>query len=100
MSVGKKREKKIPNFRTEEDEFDFWSSHDSAEFFNDSEEVRDKLEISKPKRQKQRITMLLDAGLKARLKKIAAEKGVPYQTLIQMWLREKVNQEIKRRIAS
>ncbi len=96
----KKSERKIPKFRSEGDEFDFWSSHDSADFFNDSEEVRDKLDVSKPKRQKQRITMLLDAGLKARLKKIAAEKGIPYQTLIQMWLREKVNEEIKRRIAS
>ena len=96
----KKSEQKIPKFRTEEDEFDFWTSHDSAEFFNESEEVQDRLEMSKPKRPKQRITMLLDAGLKARLKKIAAEKGIPYQTLIQLWLREKVNQEIRRRIAS
>jgi predicted DNA binding CopG/RHH family protein len=100
MSRVKKPGKKIPKFSTERNEFDFWSSHDSADFFNDTEEVHEKLEISKPKRHKQRITMLMDAGLKARLKKIAAEKGVPYQTLIQMWLREKVNQEIKRRIAS
>jgi len=96
----KKSEQRIPKFRTEGDEVDFWSSHDSADFFNESEEVQDKLEMTKPKRPKRRITMLLDAGLKARLKKIAAGKGIPYQTLIQMWLREKVNQEIKQRIAS
>lgn len=70
----KKSEQKIPKFRTEEDEFAFWPSHDSADFFNESEEVQDKLEMSKPRRPKQRITMLLDAGLKARLKKIAAER--------------------------
>ena len=96
----KRSEEKIPKFRTADEEFDFWSSHDSADFFKDTEEVQEKLEITRPKRPKQRITMLLDAGLKARLKKIAAEKGIPYQTLIQMWLREKVNQEIKKRIAS
>jgi predicted DNA binding CopG/RHH family protein len=100
MSPVKKSKKKIPKFATEEDEFDFWSTHDSANFFNESVEVQEKLDISKPKSQKQRITMLLDAGLKARLKKIAAEKGIPYQTLIQIWLRERVNLEIKRRIAS
>ena len=96
----KKSKQRIPKFRTEDDEFDFWSSHDSVDFFNETEEVQDKLEMTKRRRPKQRITMLLDAGLKAKLKKIAAEKGIPYQTLIQMWLREKVNQEIKRRIAS
>jgi len=95
-----KKSRKIPKFRSEEQEFDFWSRHDSADFFNDTEEITKQLEINKPKRPKQRITMLLDAGLKARLKRIAAEKGIPYQTLIQMWLREKVNQEIKRRITS
>ncbi|HEY7161693.1 MAG TPA: CopG family antitoxin [Acidobacteriota bacterium] len=96
----KKSAKKIPQFRTEDDEFDFWSIHDSVDFFKESDEVHEKLEITKPKRPKQRITMLLDAGLKSRLKKIAAEKGIPYQTLIQMWLREKVNQEIRKRTAS
>jgi predicted DNA binding CopG/RHH family protein len=96
----KKSHKKIPKFRSEEEEFNFWSHSDSANFFNETEEVQDKLEMSKPRRRKQRITMLLDAGLKTRLQKIASEMGIPYQTLIQMWLREKVNQEIKRRIAS
>jgi predicted DNA binding CopG/RHH family protein len=95
-----KKSKKIPKFRSEDQEFDFWSHRDSVDFFTETEEINDRLEITKPKRPKQRITMLLDAGLKARLKKIAAEKGIPYQTLIQMWLREKVNQEIKRKIAS
>jgi len=42
---------------------------------------------------------LLDQRLKAQLQKIAEEKGVRYQTLIQMWLKEKVKQEIKSRIS-
>lgn len=96
----KKSERTIPKFRNEDDEFHFWSTHDSADFFKETEEVEDRLKISRKRRPKQRITMLLDAGLKTRLQKVAAEKGIPYQTLIQMWLREKVNQEIKRRIAS
>jgi predicted DNA binding CopG/RHH family protein len=96
----KKSHQKIPKFLTEDKEFDFWSRTDSAKFFKETTEVQEKLEMRKPRHRKQRITMLLDAGLKARLQKIASEMGIPYQTLIQMWLREKVNQEIKRRIAS
>jgi len=95
----KKSGKKLPKFKNEDEEFDFWSSHDSMDFFRETEELQEKLHISRPKRAKQRITMLLDPRLKTALQKIAAEKGIPYQTLIQMWLREMVKLEIKRRLA-
>ena len=96
----KKSKTKLPKFKNEDDEFDFWSEHDSTEFFSETEEISDQIEITKPKRKKQRITMLLDPQLKAQLQKLADEKGIPYQTLIQMWLKEKVRQEIKRKLAS
>lgn len=88
-----KRLKKLPPFGNENEEFDFWSIHDSADFFNDTEVVTGKVTVRKRKLPKKRITMLLDPRLKLTLEKIAAEKGIPYQTLIRMWLREKVNQE-------
>ena len=96
----KKSQKKIPKFTSEAHEFDFWSSQDSINFLAETEEVQEKLQFAKRRQPKQRITMLLDPRLKAKLQKIAGEKGIPYQTLIQMWLREKVNQEIKRKVAS
>lgn len=96
----KKAKKKIPTFRNENQEFDFWSHQDSIDYLSDTEKVREKLELTSRKLPKQRITMLLDPRLKIHLEKIAAEKGIPYQTLIQIWLREKVNQEIKSKLAS
>jgi predicted DNA binding CopG/RHH family protein len=96
----KKSTRKIPEFKSEDEEFDFWSSHDSTEFFSETEEINEPLEITKPKRKKQRVTMLLDPQLKSQLQKIAEEKGIPYQTLIQMWLKERVRKEIKNRLAS
>ena len=94
----KKYKSKIPKFKNEDEEFDFWSSHDSTEFFHETDEVSERLEVKKPKPRKQRITMLLDPRLKAQLERIAEGKGIPYQTLIQMWLKEKVKQEIKTRL--
>jgi len=94
----KKDKSEIPKFKNEEEEFDFWSSHDSTEFFDEIEEISEPIDVTKPKVRKQRITMLLDQRLKAQLQKIAEEKGIRYQTLIQMWLKEKVKQEIKSRI--
>jgi predicted DNA binding CopG/RHH family protein len=95
-----KKSKKIPTFGTEKAEFDFWSMQNSIDYLGDTEEVREKLELTKRKSPKKRITMLLDPRLKMKLEKIAEEKGIPYQTLIQIWLRERVNEEIKRKLAS
>jgi predicted DNA binding CopG/RHH family protein len=89
----KKSRSKIPKFKNEDEEFEFWSMRDSTELFSETEEVTQKLEVSKTR--KKRITMLLEPKLKAQLQKIAQEKGIGYQTLIQMWLKEKVNQMIK-----
>ncbi len=96
----KKTRKNIPVFKRDQDEFDFWASRDSLDYLNDTDEVSQPLEMTKRKMPKRRITMLLDPRLKTKLEKIAEEKGIPYQTLIQIWLREKVNEEIKRKIAS
>lgn len=90
---------KIPKFKNEDEEFKFWSGHDSTDFFSDTEEVSEPLEVTKPKRKKQRITMLLDPKLKTQLQKLAEEKGIAYQTLIQMWLTERVRRELKQRLA-
>ncbi|MCI0603136.1 BrnA antitoxin family protein [bacterium] len=96
----RKAKKQVPLFTSEQEEFDFCSTQDSMDYLNDTEEIREKLELTKRKLPKQRITMLLDPRLKLKLERIAAEKGIPYQTLIQLWLRERVNQEIKRKLAS
>lgn len=95
-----KSKRKIPKFKNEGEEFRFWSGHDSTDFFAETEELKEKVEFSRSSRKKQRITMLLDERLKAQLQRVAQEKGIPYQTLIQVWLRERMNQEIRSRLAS
>ncbi len=95
----KRAKKTIPEFRSEEEEFQFWSTHDSMDLILDTEEVKEPVKI-KHKQQKMRITMLLDRRLKSQIEKIAREKGIPYQTLIQLWLKERVHQEIRKRLAS
>jgi len=87
----RKPKSKIPKFKNEDEEFNFWSSHDSTEFFHETEEISEELKVTKPKLRKRRITILLDPRLKAQLERIAEEKGIRYQTLIQNSLhREKI----------
>ena len=67
----KKSTGKIPKFKNEDEEFNFWSSHDSTEFFHETEEISERLKVTKPKIVKQRITMLLNPRLKKQLQRIA-----------------------------
>lgn len=47
---------RIPKFKNESEEFQFWSGRDSTAFFSETEEVIEPLEVTKPKRKKQRIS--------------------------------------------
>lgn len=75
-----KKLKKIPNFRTEKEEREFWWTHDSTEYVDYSKAQRTvfpNLKLStKP------ITLRLPVGMINRLKIQAAKIDVPYQSLI------------------
>ena len=79
-----KQPKKIPKLKTEQEEFDFWSTHDSTSFFQDTEEIQEKIDIRKRRVPKKRITMLLDPRLKLKLEKIAAEKKGTHQDKVRV----------------
>jgi hypothetical protein len=46
--------KKIPTFGTKQEEFDFWSTQNSTDYLGDTEEVREKLELTKRKSPKKK----------------------------------------------
>lgn len=84
--------KKVPEFKTEEEEARFWDEHDSTEYLDDFEpveikvspklenEILDKRELKKP------VTLRLEPSQIEAVKKIAYKQGLPYQTLIRMWV--------------
>ncbi len=91
-----KKLKQIPDFKNEAEEFEFWSTHDSGEYVDWSkaeETVFPNLKLSS-----EAISMRLPAPLLAHIKALANEKGVPYQSLMKVYLSDKVDEEL--RIAS
>lgn len=92
--------KKIPEFRSEEEEARFWDEHDSIEFIEEfdpieievaselEEEILNKRVLKKP------VTLRLEPSQIDAVKKIAVKKGLPYQTLIRMWIVERIRTEI------
>ena len=86
-----KKKLKIPKFKTEEEEFNFWSKLDVAAYFDSSDFKSFDLESflathTKPKTK--RITMRLPEALVATVKKKASELDVPYQSLMKQYIQK------------
>ncbi len=79
--------KKIPKFKSEKEEADFWATHDSINYLSETKEVKAK--FTRPK--KKLVSLRLDEKTINRLKKIADSKGLGYLELIRMWVLESLN---------
>ncbi len=83
-----KKLKKVPKFASEAAERAFWESHDTADYFDLSKARRVRFPNLKPSTQA--ISIRLPISLLEQIKIAANKRDVPYQSLIKMWLAEKV----------
>jgi predicted DNA binding CopG/RHH family protein len=88
-----KKLKQIPFFKTEDEEREFWDTHDSTEYVDWSK--AEKATFPNLKLSTESISLRLPAALLARIKSLANNKDVPYQSLMKTFLSEKVDQELK-----
>jgi predicted DNA binding CopG/RHH family protein len=79
---------KLPQFVSEQDEAEFWDTHDSTDFLDETEAVDSTFVDARP--AKKQISLRLDPAVIEQIKKVAHTKGVGYQTLIRMWVMEQV----------
>lgn len=84
--------KKIPEFDSPEQEAEFWDAHDSTEYVDWSK--AEKAIFPNLKFTTESISIRLPAPLLARIKELANEKDVPYQSLMKIYLSEQVEKEI------
>jgi predicted DNA binding CopG/RHH family protein len=82
---------KIPEFKSEQEESEFWDSHEATEFFEETTPVA--MEFVDVRPRKTLISLRLDPGTIAALKQAAHRRGMGYQTLIRMWVLEKLAAE-------
>lgn len=82
--------KPIPHFNTEQEERVFWESHDSTEYVDWSKACL--VEFPNLKTSTQSISLRLPVDMLQRLKKQAMVMDVPYQSLMKIWLNEKLDQ--------
>ena len=80
--------KQVPKFDNESQERAFWESHDTADYFDLGEAVPVRFPNLKPSTTA--ISLRLPVSLLEQIKIAANKRDVPYQSLIKMWLAEKV----------
>lgn len=91
--MQKTRVKEIPEFENEKQEREFWSAHDSAEHVDWKQARAVRLPNLKPTTRT--ISIRLPVTLLEDLKLLANKRDVPYQSLLKMYLAERVEEELR-----
>jgi predicted DNA binding CopG/RHH family protein len=86
--------KKIPRFRTENAERDFWATADSTDYIDWSKAQRVRFPNLKPTTRT--ISIRLPESMIEALKVLANKRDVPYQSLMKIFLAERIEQETLR----
>lgn len=82
---------KIPEFKNDQEEAEFWDTHSVTDYLDDLKPVDITFIEARPR--KSQISLRLDPQTITQLKKLAERRGVGYQTLIRMWVMERLEQE-------
>lgn len=91
--VKLKPRKKIPTFKDEDAEREFWAKADSTDYIDWSQAQRITLPNFRPTLRT--ISLRLPESMIAELKLLANQRDVPYQSLLKVFLAERINEERK-----
>lgn len=82
---------RIPKFKNEDEEREFWAAHDAADYLDNFEPVD--LAFPNLKPSTKIISIRLPESMINQLKKMANKRDVPYQSLLKIFLGEKLREE-------
>ncbi len=82
--------KKVPKFETEQEEREFWETHDSSDHVDWTK--AESVSLSNLKPSTKTISLRLPEGLLDSIKIEANKRDMPYQSLIKVWLAEDVKE--------
>ncbi len=83
--------KKVPEFASKAEERAFWETHDSSDYVDWSKAKKVRLPNLKPSTKT--ISLRLPEPMLERIRIAANKRDVPYQSLIKIWLAEKLLEE-------
>ena len=84
--------RELPRFSSDEEFAEWVETHDLSEYMDSFEVVTEKITVRRT-REKQSVGLDLNRRDLDAIKRLAKTRGIPYKTLIQNWLIEKLHQE-------
>jgi predicted DNA binding CopG/RHH family protein len=85
-----KKLKPLPNFKNEDQEREFWDKHELSDYFDLSQAKKMVFPNLKPTSHS--ISLRLPDYLLNRIKMEANQRDIPYQSLIKIYLSEKITE--------
>ncbi|HEY1646225.1 MAG TPA: BrnA antitoxin family protein [Candidatus Saccharimonadales bacterium] len=86
----------IPKFKSEDEEIEFWYTHDSTDYIDWSKAEQVVFTNLKPSTRS--ISLRLSVSLLSNLKVLANKRGIPYKSLIEIYLVERVYKEFSKKV--
>ena len=90
----KKKLKKVPKFKNEDEERNFWAEADSSEYID--WQKADIVALPKLKPSTKTISLRLPESMLDEIRTIANKNDIPYQSFIKIILKEKIDAELKK----
>jgi len=88
MPENKLKRNPIPkNFKSVEEAADFWDTHDLADYLDSTRETNFEVDL-----QRRVFLTALEPQLAKKLTEIARKQGITTETLINVWLTEKMEE--------
>jgi len=84
--------KRLPKFKNEGQEREFWASHDSTEYVDWSKAKKVLLPNLKPSSEV--ISVRMPKSMLDQLKLLANKRDVPYQSLLKMFIADRLKTEV------
>jgi predicted DNA binding CopG/RHH family protein len=81
---------RVPQFKSEAEEQAFWEKHDSTDYLDWSKAQRPSFSHLKPSTTA--ISLRLPLSLLEQVKVAANKRDIPYQSLMKIWLAEKLRE--------
>ncbi len=91
MTTTGRQTSKIPEFKSYEEEAEFWDTHDTTDFEDEFKPVK----VRFAKNLASNLNVRLDPETLERLRKLAHDKGIGPTTLARMWILEHLKEGVQ-----
>ena len=88
-----KKLKEIPKFENEEQEREFWARENSTEFID--WEKAESVVLPNLKPTTTTISLRISESMLNKIRLVANKRDIPYQSLIKIFLKERLDEELK-----